>query len=217
MYPSNASLWLTPMTLLYRFIAWFLSQSHPTLVSMRHLQAVQGQCYPYALWLPIRLPCEPTRDGLQVLEQIKAFAAEALIPEDRRFHCPRQQCSGVFDMVPGHAARQPTHQCMYCKHHMCIRCKTPWHEGVTCDQNMEDPSTQQVLSMAMKAGWARCPKCRQTISKTKVTELCVIDHVHADLPSSKAFCADHLWACCGSILSNRPFLQRCSLRDPSHA
>lgn len=151
------------------------------------------QCYPYALRLPMRLSCEPTQNGLQALEQIQAFAAEALISEDRRFHCPRPQCSGVFDMDPGLASRQPRHQCMYCKHHMCIRCKTAWHEGVTCDQNMEDPSTRQVLSMAMKAGWARCPKCRQTISKTKVTGLllCVIDYVHADLPRSKAFCAYH--------------------------
>lgn len=108
---------------------------------------------------------------LQVFEQIAELAAVALIPPDQQAVCPHTACLSIFEVEPGLAARQPRQQCPHCRRLLCLQCKTAWHSGVTCDQNLEDPNTQMLLNLARQENLARCPGCSSVVERTRVSSL----------------------------------------------
>ena len=97
------------------------------------------------------------------------MAAIASIPQENRFYCPHTACSSLIEVKPELAARQPKQWCWECRNWMCIQCKTAWHENVSCDQNMQDPHTRQLMGMAVVEGLAQCPRCGFVVQRTEVS------------------------------------------------
>ena len=108
-------------------------------------------------------------DCLQAVDKIAQLAATAMILPENRFYCPHIACSSLIEAEPGLAARQPKQWCWECSIWMCIQCKTAWLESVSCDRNMQDPHTIQLLHMASSQGLAQCPQCGFVLHRSQVS------------------------------------------------
>lgn len=140
---------------------------------------------------------------LQAFDRVAQLAAEALVPAEHRFYCPLTSCSGLLEIEPGLAAQRPKQWCWHCHNWMCIKCETAWHEHVTCDQNMQDPHTRQIIRTVTAEGAAHCPRCGFVIQRTEVSSTClttfdlnILEHVY------------NLW-CLDSVFST-PFCLSCT-------
>ncbi|PSN74869.1 hypothetical protein BS50DRAFT_470166, partial [Corynespora cassiicola Philippines] len=71
-----------------------------------------------------------------------------------------------------HTPGYPQVECAGCKLRQCVRCRIPWHKGVTCAEyaasKVNEKMTQQdqaVLKLVQKADARRCPNCQFVIEK----------------------------------------------------
>eukprot|EP00747_Dinoflagellata_sp_TGD_P022995 gnl/TRDRNA2_/TRDRNA2_129475_c0_seq1.p1 gnl/TRDRNA2_/TRDRNA2_129475_c0~~gnl/TRDRNA2_/TRDRNA2_129475_c0_seq1.p1 ORF type:complete len:177 (-),score=0.60 gnl/TRDRNA2_/TRDRNA2_129475_c0_seq1:125-655(-) len=55
------------------------------------------------------------------------------------------------------------------KTQVCIRCKAPWHAGITCQefQKAIDVGAAELARVASNLGWRLCPRCRTFVELTQ--------------------------------------------------
>ncbi|KAG8988487.1 hypothetical protein FRB94_002259 [Tulasnella sp. JGI-2019a] len=85
------------------------------------------------------------------------------------FYCPNSKCSApIAQDVDDPNLTQA--ECPSCHISMCFSCRTPWHEGVSCEYNKspqkEVESEKLLKQLAEKEQWRRCPKCHNLVERT---------------------------------------------------
>lgn len=85
--------------------------------------------------------------------------------------CVNPEC-GQLALIDQQTAGFPHVQCVHCEKHMCVSCKTPWHEGQTCTEyrwaNVDDAKSKEeikALKNLQKQGAKRCPHCSLAVIK----------------------------------------------------
>lgn len=105
---------------------------------------------------------------------IDASVAKRVIKEDEKygklieFMDRAQHGEGIRCMFCNFYINYPTKgtvtmiECPHCIQRFCIRCKVPWHYGLTCKVELFDNSLEL---WTKNSGAQKCPACRQMIEK----------------------------------------------------
>ncbi|KIM80225.1 hypothetical protein PILCRDRAFT_822749 [Piloderma croceum F 1598] len=131
---------------------------------------------------PIRCPECPLNewaDGIQddVAERILTKDRIALWYDQKqldshpRYFCPNRKCSALVQLHEQEAGK-PQVSCSLCKTVMCVRCKTQWHNNLTCTEyqalpaDERSPEDRLLIKLAKEKKWRRCKTCGQIIELT---------------------------------------------------
>ncbi|KAK7328677.1 hypothetical protein VNO77_22794 [Canavalia gladiata] len=92
---------------------------------------------------------------------------ESVIPEKEKFYCPFNDCSALLfnEAEKGKVLRVSS--CPHCKRTICIQCKVPWHQELSCDkfQRLKNKNDDLMLDLAKRRKWKRCPNCKHYVEK----------------------------------------------------
>ncbi|WOK95830.1 hypothetical protein Cni_G04537 [Canna indica] len=111
--------------------------------------------------------CRPILDE-EVYDRWGAALCEAALGTRVKFYCPYKDCSALVingGGEEGGAARRAA-ECPHCRRIVCVQCKVPWHEGMSCEEFRklgEDEREREDLmlrELASKKKWQRCPRCK---------------------------------------------------------
>ncbi|KAG8933607.1 hypothetical protein FRC02_011529 [Tulasnella sp. 418] len=102
-----------------------------------------------------------------------------------KVHCPYPKCSALVEVPSPERLRDAT--CPACQRMICVKCRAPWHTGLTCaefaDQNTAD---QLTYDLAKRSGWRRCPRCKMIVERS------------SGCPHMSCRCGHHFCYRCGS-------------------
>jgi len=79
-------------------------------------------------------------------------------------HCLTPNCPYVCFM----SKDVSTFHCEICRKTYCVKCKTDWHKGITCEQYQEDKRKQsddEFILFAKQMKYQQCPKCQRYTEK----------------------------------------------------
>ncbi|GKT85592.1 IBR finger domain-containing protein [Colletotrichum tofieldiae] len=93
----------------------------------------------------------------ELMEKVNDKVVELSTPN--RIYCRRATCS-IF--IPNESIRDDVAICPSCQTTTCILCKGAGHADYACT---EDAATQEVLKLAEKNSWKRCPTCRSLVER----------------------------------------------------
>ncbi|KAG8902805.1 hypothetical protein FRB99_004104 [Tulasnella sp. 403] len=117
---------------------------------------------------PIEVEWEMDTDtATKVLGQdlLDVWHFQKLLASVAKFYCPNPTCSCPIEATDDLTITLT--QCPACQVDMCYKCKTLWHPGVSCRDNMNPPSEEQLLRrLANENHWRRCPKCKILVERT---------------------------------------------------
>ena len=141
------------------------------------------------------------KDNLAIkLENISLNYLAQNNPDEISF-CPTAGCDYMcfYDKNEYHL------ECPLCQKSYCLKCKTEWHENITCEENqlsikgIKNQESEIIFEEYVKGcNFKKCPKCKRWVEKT---EGC--DHVIC-------LCGTHFCYSCGEIRdSERPYDHRC--------
>lgn len=106
-----------------------------------------------------------------VFERWGRILCESSIDNQLIVYCPFKDCSalmlgfekeGVVDAV-----------CPHCDRVFCVRCKSPWHEGINCSEyqklgeNERAKEDIMLRNLAKNKQWGRCSRCGYYVEKTE--------------------------------------------------
>ncbi|RKP04510.1 hypothetical protein THASP1DRAFT_33716 [Thamnocephalis sphaerospora] len=81
-------------------------------------------------------------------------------------YCPNKRCSRLIKTILANNQLVPSPApCPDCKTTLCLRCKTLYHEGMTCTSYQSLPASQRegedwdALLLGGENLWRRCPNC----------------------------------------------------------
>ena len=116
-----------------------------------------------------------------LLEKMAQRIRERQIPEGDRIYCPYPKCSALMSLseVQGSCSSKCNHggrtckdaalrKCVRCGGSLCIRCKVPWHERMSCREyqwlyphgGREDAELQKLAKQRL---WRQCERCKHMI------------------------------------------------------
>ena len=139
------------------------------------------------------------------LENISLNHLSETNPDEVSF-CPTPGCSYIcfYDINEYHL------NCPLCKKSYCLKCKTEWHQGLTCEEyqnekkyeeNMteEDKLNEKKFNDYIKGNKCKqCPKCKRWVEKNKGCD-------HITCPCGTHFCYN-----CGQLRDSfAPYNHRC--------
>jgi hypothetical protein len=75
--------------------------------------------------------------------------------------CLTPDCRGVYWLEDDTSE----FTCTICDKSYCLRCKTEWHEGVTCEEFIEQKIDAPFFKLAEKRGLQKCPSCGYYVEK----------------------------------------------------
>ena len=141
------------------------------------------------------------QDNLAIkLENISLNYLAQNNPDEISF-CPTAGCDYMcfYDKNEFHL------ECPLCQKSYCLKCKTEWHENITCEENqlsikgIKNQESEIIFEEYVKGcNFKKCPKCKRWVEKT---EGC--DHI-------VCLCGTHFCYSCGEIRdSERPYDHRC--------
>ena len=141
------------------------------------------------------------KDNLAIkLENISLNYLAQNNPDEISF-CPTAGCDYMcfYDKNEYHL------ECPLCQKSYCLKCKTEWHENITCEENqlsikgIKNQESEIIFEEYVKGcNFKKCPKCKRWVEKT---EGC--DHIIC-------LCGTHFCYSCGEIRdSERPYDHRC--------
>ena len=168
------------------------SSSHMQLMGPCGHSVCQGCATQYALSIikadrKTRLPCpqpgcgaafddvtvatllEGEVDALALYRQLQATAALGA----RLMYCPLPRCAHPLEMMSKEDPCYPMAICPSCTGSICVACRSPWHEGLTCQQfgrlpqELRGAEDAAVLKLAGERGWRPCPRCRSLIERNE--------------------------------------------------
>ncbi|KAJ1437087.1 Zinc finger, RING-type [Sesbania bispinosa] len=112
--------------------------------------------------------CKPILPN-NVLAWWEKALCESVIPEKEKFYCPYNDCSVLlFNEAQEDGKVIIDSTCPHCERSICVQCKTPWHQDLTCDkfQRMQDNTEELLLYLlAKRRNWKQCPNCRHYVEK----------------------------------------------------
>lgn len=97
-------------------------------------------------------------------KRFSQMEVEAGIPLAQRVYCPKASCSTLF-VGPDDEDGDGCAVCAACEHVFCIRCKSPWHGGMTCEEHKNDLEDGDTLRLAAQLNWKKCPHCGHMVEK----------------------------------------------------
>lgn len=116
-----------------------------------------------------------------LLEIMAQRIRERQIPQGDRIYCPYPKCSALMSLskVQGSCSSKYNHggrtckdaalrKCVRCGGSLCIRCKVPWHERMSCREyqwryphgGREDAGLQKLAKQRL---WRQCGRCKHMI------------------------------------------------------
>ncbi|GAA5887000.1 hypothetical protein JCM16303_003085 [Sporobolomyces ruberrimus] len=111
------------------------------------------------------------------------------------FYCPNRACSvDILRHEQDEDDTDPRAECPSCKVAMCIACKSPWHEGYTCERYQALPADERtpediaVFKVAQEEGYSRCPGCKALI---ELSEGCF--HMTCPCGTESCYLCGKLW------------------------
>ncbi|CAI2368086.1 unnamed protein product [Moneuplotes crassus] len=126
--------------------------------------------------LPIKCPLQDCRKLIpdsdlrsiiepELFERMQRFQLELFVEQNSVFYhfCPTPDCTNVFewDFTKG---QSPHQHCPVCSLVICLKCKTPWHQGYTCEEisKMQETSPEDVnfYILTKQAMFQQCPECK---------------------------------------------------------
>ncbi|KAI0340375.1 hypothetical protein BDW22DRAFT_1486226 [Trametopsis cervina] len=140
-----------------------------------------GRGNPNTIVFPIVCPgCSIADEGGGLTDEIASrilsekdfqiWRRQRLLDSRPRVYCPNKQCSVL---VQNHEDTVgPQVECLACHHLMCIPCRSPWHDNLTCQQyqalppDERAPEDQQALQLMQAQDWRRCPECMIIVELT---------------------------------------------------
>ncbi|KAK1598186.1 IBR domain-containing protein [Colletotrichum navitas] len=105
--------------------------------------------------IPIDIDCDAV--PAEVMKKVRDRAVE-LTTLDRTY-CRQPTCSAF---VPKESIKNDVASCPECWETTCIFCKGAEHADYACK---EDEATQELLKLAEKNSWKRCPTCRTLVER----------------------------------------------------
>lgn len=106
-------------------------------------------------------------DDPRALRRFHELQAESLMRKP--LHCPYKDCSELMD-VHGMDDCTPM-ACSRCRRELCLRCKVPFHSGLSCEQFQALPPEHrnkedlELLHLAHAERWRRCPACDHLVER----------------------------------------------------
>ncbi|KAI0053773.1 hypothetical protein FA95DRAFT_1586011 [Auriscalpium vulgare] len=88
---------------------------------------------------------------------------QQLLDSIPKYYCPNPRCSARVQIDD--AVEDPHAECPACTQHLCVPCRSIWHEDMTCEEYqalpLEDrsPDDLLVLQIVKAENWRRCPRC----------------------------------------------------------
>jgi hypothetical protein len=64
----------------------------------------------------------------------------------------------------------PRFACAQCDMLLCAACRSPWHEGFSCEEfknlpeDVRRPEDLEAILLAEKEGWKQCSQCKSIVS-----------------------------------------------------
>ena len=96
----------------------------------------------------------------------KARKLGAIQNPDKFVYCSTPNCEHVFS-VPEEST-ETKRDCPSCSKSTCLRCKIPFHIGLTCDEYINyTPEDHEVCRLFEDQKWKKCDKCRFWIEKNQ--------------------------------------------------
>ncbi|KAH9310828.1 hypothetical protein KI387_025863 [Taxus chinensis] len=99
--------------------------------------------------------------GYKLMEIFKQFLE---IADDNVVYCPYQDCSEIMmktKTLKHHSTNSI--RCTHCSRFLCIDCRVPWHEGMSCGDYEQ---SSDIHLLAGKHGWRWCKECKQMMERT---------------------------------------------------
>ena len=113
--------------------------------------------------------CKPILPN-KVLDWWEKALSESVIPEENKFYCPFYDCSALLISENDHKS-EVIAQCIcpHCNRIICVQCKTPWHQEMSCEkfQKLKDSDDELMFDLANRRKWKKCPLCKQFIEKSE--------------------------------------------------
>ncbi|KAL1746746.1 hypothetical protein HDZ31DRAFT_33531 [Schizophyllum fasciatum] len=136
---------------------------------------------PSAVVFPIRCPecaLEDWPSGItddvarRVLSEkgLVMWHTQRLLDSLPKLYCPNKQCSAL---VQAHEdPDEPMAECPSCMQSMCIPCRVPWHQDLSCEEfqalppDERSPEDRLLFELARAQSWRRCPECMVIVELT---------------------------------------------------
>lgn len=99
---------------------------------------------------------------------------EASIPVTEKVYCPFSNCSALMSKTElqehGATSSQVTgmRKCVKCYRLLCINCKVPWHDDISCSDYMsrfpfQSANEAKLKSLATRKQWRECIECKNLV------------------------------------------------------
>ncbi|KAI8580896.1 hypothetical protein K450DRAFT_235107 [Umbelopsis ramanniana AG] len=86
-----------------------------------------------------------------------------------KIYCPHPDCAVPLENDMIEVGCNTMAECPVCNRAFCSHCKTMWHPGIACKENMAWTAEQKdlfaLLNTADNLLWSCCPKCKSIIEK----------------------------------------------------
>ncbi|GKT47379.1 ATP-dependent RNA helicase DEAH11, chloroplastic [Colletotrichum spaethianum] len=107
------------------------------------------------------IPIDLDQDGIpaDLMNKVKDKVIELSTPN--RTYCRLSLCS---TFIPKESIKDDVATCPSCMTTTCTICKGAEHADYACE---EDEATQEVLKLAEKNSWKRCPTCRALVERNE--------------------------------------------------
>ncbi|KAL6630607.1 hypothetical protein ACP70R_028458 [Stipagrostis hirtigluma subsp. patula] len=153
----------------------------------------------------------------QLLEIMVERIKEGQIPPTQKIYCPYPKCSALMSLSELTNPMQESsskytvadaatlRKCVKCRGSFCIRCKVPWHDGMTCyDYRRRYPHARpedaKLQNLAQQRLWRQCVRCKHMIEFAEgcyhMTCVCGYEFCYTcgkEWKEKKATCSCPLW------------------------
>ncbi|KAI5445742.1 hypothetical protein KIW84_013829 [Lathyrus oleraceus] len=113
--------------------------------------------------------CKPILPN-NVMDWWEKALSESVIPEKNKFYCPFYDCSALLISEEYHIGGVISVYsiCPHCNRRVCAKCKTPWHEEMSCEkfQGLKNSNDALMIDLAGRRKWKKCPNCKSFVEKT---------------------------------------------------
>ncbi|KAJ6571684.1 hypothetical protein B0H19DRAFT_936268 [Mycena capillaripes] len=127
---------------------------------------------------PIRCPECPITDFMDgISDEIAArvLGSEKMVLWDHQkllnsiphIYCPNPKCSAIVQTPED--TNDPQAVCPFCQLLLCVACRIPWHQGISCEDyqalppDERSPEDRLLLELAKVKHWRRCPNCASLV------------------------------------------------------
>ncbi|CAI2368084.1 unnamed protein product [Moneuplotes crassus] len=132
--------------------------------------------------LPVKCPLQECRKQipdteirslieLEFHQKLERFQLELFVEQNSTFYhfCPSPDCINVIEWDAGKGPSKL--ECPVCAQTHCLRCKTNWHEGFTCEEFLKikeaNPDDMTFYSLAKESKLQQCTQCKFWVQKTE--------------------------------------------------